>query len=63
NDITIVIATHSPFLIDLDYLDELRVIVNKENISSIENNFAVVNEAGEKFSWGEEATQVLDQGA
>ena len=44
NDITIVIATHSPFLIDLDYLDELRVIVNKENISSIENNFAAVNE-------------------
>lgn len=43
NDITIVIATHSPFLIDLDYLDELRVIVNKENISSIENNFAAVN--------------------
>ena len=44
NDITIVIATHSPFLIDLDYLDELRVIVNKEDISSIENNFAAVNE-------------------
>mgnify|MGYP002862172825 CR=1 FL=1 len=44
NDITIVIATHSPFLIDLDYLDELRVVVNKDNISSIENNFAAVNE-------------------
>lgn len=44
NDITIVIATHSPFLIDLDYLDEIRVIVNKDNISSIENNFAAVNE-------------------
>ncbi len=43
NDITIVIATHSPFLIDLDYLDELRVVVNKDNISSIENNFAAVN--------------------
>lgn len=44
NDITIVIATHSPFLIDLDYLDEIRVIVNKDNVSSIENNFAAVNE-------------------
>ena len=44
NDISIVIATHSPFLIDLDYLDEIRVIVNKDNISSIENNFAAVNE-------------------
>lgn len=44
NDITIVIATHSPFLIDLDNLDELRVIVNKDNITSIENNFATVNE-------------------
>lgn len=44
NDISIVIATHSPFLIDLDYLDEIRVVVNKENITSIENNFAAVNE-------------------
>ena len=44
NDISIVIATHSPFLIDLDYLDEIRVVVNKDNITSIENNFAAVNE-------------------
>ena len=44
NDVTIVIATHSPFLIDLDYLDEIRVIVNKDNVSSIENSFAAVNE-------------------
>ena len=44
NDISIVIATHSPFLIDLDYLDEIRVVVNKDNIASIENNFAAVNE-------------------
>ncbi|MBR0099624.1 MAG: AAA family ATPase [Treponema sp.] len=43
-DISIVIATHSPFLIDLDYLDEIRVVVNKDNITSIENNFAAVNE-------------------
>lgn len=44
NVISIVIATHSPFLIDLDYLDEIRVVVNKDNITSIENNFAAVNE-------------------
>ena len=44
NDISIIIATHSPFLIDLDYLEEIRVIVNKDNVSSIENNFAAVNE-------------------
>lgn len=44
NDISIVIATHSPFLIDLDYLDEIRVVANKDNITSIENNFAAVNE-------------------
>lgn len=43
NDITIVIATHSPFLIDLDYLDELRIITNNNNISSITNSFAAVN--------------------
>lgn len=44
NDIIIVLATHSPFLIDLDYLDELRIVQNKDNITSIENNFSVVNE-------------------
>lgn len=44
NDITIVLATHSPFLIDLDYLDELRIVQNKDNITSIENYFSAVNE-------------------
>lgn len=43
NDISIIIATHSPFLIDLDYLDELRIIENNDNITSITNNFAAVN--------------------
>lgn len=42
NDISIIIATHSPFLIDLDYLDELRIIENNDNITSITNNFAAV---------------------
>ena len=43
NDITIIIATHSPFLIDLDYLDELRVVVNDGTVSHIVNNFAAVD--------------------
>lgn len=43
NDITIVLATHSPFLIDLDYLDELRIIKNNDNITSIDNDFTAVN--------------------
>lgn len=43
NGITIIIATHSPFLVDIDNLDELRVVVNKDNISSIENDFTAVN--------------------
>lgn len=40
NDITIVIATHSPFLIDLDYLDEIRIVANEDNVSRIENIFS-----------------------
>lgn len=43
NDVSVIIATHSPFLISLDNLDELRVIESKNNVSSIENNFAAVN--------------------
>ena len=43
NDITILIATHSPFLIDLDYLDELRIVVNDGEVSHIENNFSAVD--------------------
>ena len=42
--LTFVIATHSPFLIDLDYLDEVRIISsNDENIATIESDFTVVN--------------------
>lgn len=44
NDLTIVLATHSPFLIDLDYLDELRVVSMSNNVSSISNNFASIDE-------------------
>ena len=43
NDISIVIATHSPFLIDLDYLDELRIVSNKNSISTIDNGFTTIN--------------------
>ncbi|MCH5158507.1 MAG: AAA family ATPase [Clostridiales bacterium] len=43
NDLTIIIATHSPFLIDLDYLDELRVVLLREGQSYIHNDFSVIN--------------------
>ncbi len=43
NDLTIVIATHSPFLIDLDYLDELRVVSMTDNKSSIRNDFSTID--------------------
>ena len=43
NDITIILATHSPFLIDLDYLDEIRVISMENNKAKIDNDFATIN--------------------
>ncbi|MDE6551251.1 MAG: AAA family ATPase [Clostridia bacterium] len=43
NDITIVLATHSPFLIDIDYLDELRVVSMDNNISHICNDFSTID--------------------
>lgn len=43
NDITIILATHSPFLIDLDYLDEIRVISMENNKAQIDNDFATIN--------------------
>lgn len=39
NDITIIIATHSPFLIDTDNLDEIRLVVSDGVTSRIENDF------------------------
>lgn len=42
NDITIIIVTHSPFLVDMDNLDELRIVVNESNVSRIENVFSAV---------------------
>ena len=43
HDITMVLATHSSSLIDLNYLDELRIIENKDNIVRIHNTFTAVN--------------------
>ena len=42
--ITFVIATHSPFLVKLDYLDEVRLLIpQSDNTSWINNSFTTVN--------------------
>ena len=44
NGITFIIATHSPFLVDLDYLDEIRLIsLHDNNVAKIDNVFSSVN--------------------
>ena len=43
NGITLVLATHSPFLIDIKHLDELRIIKNVDGRTYIENNFAAID--------------------
>ena len=43
NKIIIIIATHSPFLIDLDNLDELRIISNSNNETKIVNDFSTID--------------------
>lgn len=44
NAITFVIATHSPFLVDLNYLDEIRLISLQNNeVAKINDNFTTVN--------------------
>ncbi|MBQ8684899.1 MAG: AAA family ATPase [Clostridia bacterium] len=43
NGVSIVIATQSPFVIDLDYLDELRVVLLKDNRVHIENDFSAIH--------------------
>ena len=44
NGITFIIATHSPFLVDLDYLDEIRLIsLHDNNVVKIDNVFSSVN--------------------
>ncbi|GAA7005973.1 hypothetical protein AOH414_01100 [Helicobacter pylori] len=37
---TFVLATHDPFLVDTDHLDEIRIVEKKEEGSAIENTFS-----------------------
>ncbi len=39
NHVTFVLATHDPFLVDTDHLDEIRIIEKEEQGSVIKNNF------------------------
>ncbi len=39
NHVTFVLATHDPFLVDTDHLDEIRIVEKKEEGSAIENTF------------------------
>ncbi len=39
NHVTFVLATHDPFLVDMDHLDEIRIVEKKEEGSAIENTF------------------------
>ncbi len=43
NGITVVIATHSPFLVDIDNLDELRVVEVRDGEAFIHNDFSAIN--------------------
>lgn len=43
NGITFIMSTHSPFLIDPDYLDELRVVSKLDQQSKINNKFTVTD--------------------
>lgn len=43
NGVTIVLATHLPFLVDIDYLDELRVVEIKDGEAYIHNDFSAIN--------------------
>ncbi len=39
HNVTFVLATHDPFLVDTDHLDEIRIVGKKEQGSAIKNNF------------------------
>lgn len=43
NGITIVLATHSPFLIDVDCLDELRIVESRQGEAQIHNEFSAIS--------------------
>ncbi|WRD61863.1 AAA family ATPase [Helicobacter pylori] len=40
NNVTIVLATHDPFLVDTDHLDEIRIVEKEEQGSVIKNGFS-----------------------
>ncbi|WP_373454391.1 ATP-dependent nuclease, partial [Helicobacter pylori] len=39
NHVTFVVATHDPFLVDMDHLDEIRIVEKETEGSAIENSF------------------------
>ncbi len=39
NHVTFILATHDPFLVDTDHLDEIRIVEKETEGSAIENNF------------------------
>ena len=41
--VTIILATHSPFLVDVDNLDELRIIKNINGRATIQNDFSAID--------------------
>lgn len=43
NGVTVIIATHSPFLIDADNLDEIRVVQNIDGRAFIKNDFSSID--------------------
>ncbi len=45
NDVTFVIATHSPFFIDVDNYDELRIVTYNEGKAYVEDNFCAINDS------------------
>ncbi|GAA9007337.1 hypothetical protein HpHA117_03700 [Helicobacter pylori] len=47
HDTTFVLATHDPFLVDTNHLDEIRIVEKKEEGSAIENtfNYSLKNDA------------------
>jgi len=44
NDVTIILSTHSPFLVDMDHLDELRIIRKETLVTRIDNKFTNFDE-------------------
>ena len=45
SDVTFVIATHSPFFIDVDNYDELRIVTYNEGKAYVEDNFCAINDS------------------